>query len=359
MNENIDAYIQINEKLNENFENKTSNDENSKSMEIFNEMSFLKEDIKKILNNDDINKKFKKIMSIYNKMNNQTTSDIDITETQTKKSSQNSNEITLKIKIEQNELNNTIYFLDNTNSEYRENDKWEEHKHDNLCEINENNTTLIIDEKIVPFAKYFIPTKTGIYSIKLLFKNNLSNCAYMFCNCENITEIDFSKFNTQNVNDMKYMFYNCSSLTSLNLSSFKTENVTDMKFMFYFCSSLITLNLSTFNTENVTDMQQMFRGCSNLQTLNLESFKTEKVICMSYMFYNCESLISLDLKSFNTQNVNNMFDMFYNCFSLKTLNLSSFNADKAFIGKIFYGCRNLLSCNSSDRKILDGFNFKE
>ena len=51
----------------------------------------------------------------------------------------------------------------------------------------------------------------------------------MFCECKNIIDIDFSKFNTQNVTDMKYMFYGCSSLTTLNLSSFNIKNVIDME----------------------------------------------------------------------------------------------------------------------------------
>ena len=37
---------------------------------------------------------------------------------------------------------------------------------------------------------------------------------------------------------MRYMFYNCNSLTSLDISKFNTENVTDMRFMFYNYNSL-------------------------------------------------------------------------------------------------------------------------
>ena len=38
---------------------------------------------------------------------------------------------------------------------------------------------------------------------------------------------------------MRSMFYNCNSLTSLDLSNFNTQNVTDMSYMFSNCNSLI------------------------------------------------------------------------------------------------------------------------
>ena len=121
-------------------------------------------------------------------------------------------EITLKVKIEESDLDDIIYFLDNTEGEYDTTEEDVEHYHDNLDELNEKNTLLIIDGKTVTYEKYFIPKKTGIYSIKLLFKIKLSNCAFMFCECHNIIDIDFSKFKTENVTDMKYMFFNYSGL---------------------------------------------------------------------------------------------------------------------------------------------------
>ena len=65
---------------------------------------------------------------------------------------------------------------------------------------------MIIDGKTVPFKKYIIPTKNGNYIIELLFKNKFSNCACMFCECQNIIDIDFSKFKTENVTEMRAMF---------------------------------------------------------------------------------------------------------------------------------------------------------
>ena len=63
------------------------------------------------------------------------------------------------------------------------------------------------------------------------------------------------------------MFYCCKNLSKLNLSSFNTNNVTNMNKMFYYCVNLSQLNLSSFNTNNVTDMSGMFSDCSNLYEL--------------------------------------------------------------------------------------------
>ena len=121
--------------------------------------------------------------------------------------------------------------------------------------------------------------------------NGIKNMFGMFKECQNLKELDLSKFNTSNVTDMRYIFFDCSSLTELDLSKFNTNNVIDMNFMFAHCISLTNLNLSKLNTNNVTNM--------------------------SCMFYNCSSLTNLDLSSFNTSNVTNMFCMFYNCFKEK------------------------------------------
>ena len=54
----------------------------------------------------------------------------------------------------------------------------------------------------------------------------------MFCDCNKLTSLNLSNFNTNNVNNMSCMFNNCSSLTSLNLSNFNTNNVNNMSCMF-------------------------------------------------------------------------------------------------------------------------------
>ena len=121
------------------------------------------------------------------------------------------NEIILVIEIENKEKGQKIYFLDNTE------------KHDNLGELNENNVKIFINDEEYQYSKYFIPTKEGLYTIRLEFNIQMKNCSYMFYKCQNLKEADLSSFDTQNVADMSFMFSFCFNLTLLTLSNLNTS----------------------------------------------------------------------------------------------------------------------------------------
>ena len=351
--EYYETCAKISETLNENFVKMNINYQNLKSYKNLKENEVLNKDLDQILNTKDLNKKLRKIMSMYGHMSGITTNatnfknNPEITQiTQArfqinnKKSKKitlkvsnqaklqinngKSNEIVLKVNVEQNEVNKQIYFLDSNECLVRNG-----HDHGCLKEMYKTNTSLIIDGKILPFNNSFIPKRRGIYTIKLLFKRKLVNCENMFCSCKNIIGIDFSNFKSENVVSMKSMFYGCSSLGLLDLHSFNTEKVTNMQGMFNGCAYLKTLDLSSFNTKNVTDMSYMFGestvGCASLRSLDLSSFNTKKVTNMASMFNRCSSLLTLNLSSFNTENVVSMRKMFNCCSSLQTLNVKSFN----------------------------------
>ena len=117
-----------------------------------------------------------------------------------------------------------------------------------------------------------------------------SDSISIFRDCNNLTELDLSSFNTTNVTDMSYMFYGCSKLTDLDLSNFDTSNVTEMAWMFIHCNSLTNLNLSSFNTSKVTNMELMFKYCNSLTSLDLSSFDTSSVTEKDDMLYGCTNL---------------------------------------------------------------------
>ena len=110
----------------------------------------------------------------------------------------------------------------------------------------------------------------------------------MFLQCQSLTSLNLSNFNTEDVQDMREMFYRCKNLTSLDLSNFKTENVKNMGFMFEGCSSLTSLDLSNFKTENMLDMSAMFRDCNSLQTIYCNN--TWTCLYSWEMFHNCTNL---------------------------------------------------------------------
>jgi len=201
-------------------------------------------------------------------------------------------------------------------------------------------------------------------TVILEWDNQINNCFYMFYDCADITEIDFSSFETSQVTNMAVMFYGCSSLTSLNLYQFQTSQVTDMTAMFEYCSSLISLDLSYFHTSNVKYMNAMFSGCSSLTSLNLHlyyNFVTNNVNYMNHMFYGCSSLTSLNLNHFEIDNVVEINHMFYGCSNLEYINLNNFNearlsSDPTYYSNMFDGVPdNVVVCineNNIGTKIL-------
>ncbi len=148
---------------------------------------------------------------------------------------------------------------------------------------------------------------------------------------------------------MRGMFEDCQELSSLDLSKFNTKEVKYMRSMFYGCQKLSSLDLSKFNTEKVTDMRDMFWGCSALTSLDLSNFNTEKVESMMGMFFSCSALTSLDLSNFNTKKVRNMNSMFSACSALTTIYASDkFVTTEVENGSyMFYDSKNLKGYSDS------------
>lgn len=73
---------------------------------------------------------------------------------------------------------------------------------------------------------------------KVSFKNTnrITDMSFLFHNCNELEEIDFSKVNTSKVKNMQQMFYNCSSLKDVPI--FNTSSVTNFSNMFGLCSLL-------------------------------------------------------------------------------------------------------------------------
>ena len=123
-----------------------------------------------------------------------------------------------------------------------------------------------------------------------------------------------------------------STFSAMPFTLICDSGVTDMSTMFSNCNSLTTLDATSFNTINVNNMNNMFNGCSNLKTLDVSNFNTSKVTNMAFMFYNCNNLITLDLSNFDTIKVTNMYYMFQGCNSLTTVKV--INCDETTKNKI-------------------------
>jgi len=185
------------------------------------------------------------------------------------------NEVYVKVKIRKKDINKEVYFLDNTNFS-----DWftkKRHFHDFLKELNETNTKVYINDKEIPYKKYFIPKEEGIYDIKIVFNIKIKDISFMFSDCKNIISVDFSNFDSSEATDISHMFYQDEQLKSINFTSFNTKNVVNMSYMFLKCSKLEDLDLSSFNVNKVQKMSDMFLDCINLTTVKVNKDSYDKI----------------------------------------------------------------------------------
>jgi surface protein len=109
-------------------------------------------------------------------------------------------------------------------------------------------------------------------------------------NLQSITGLEY--LNTSEVTDMAWMFFYCTNLTSLDLSHSNTSKVNSMYNMLGYCQSLTSLDLSSFNTSQVISMSSMFDHCANLRTIYVgDGWNTAAVTISQDMFKDCISLV--------------------------------------------------------------------
>ena len=174
------------------------------------------------------------------------------------------NEINIKVKVEKEDINKDIFFLDNY--------KLIDTKNEHLNELNKYNTKLYINNKEYEYKKFFTPHKESVYKIRLIFKNTLKDCSYMFAECKNIIGIDFTSFISDDVINMEYMFYNCKNLKYLNLLSFKPKKESNMNYMFCGINRNKTFDLSSF--DNIKNKSNIFK-MDDIWSLNFNNINKE------------------------------------------------------------------------------------
>ena len=134
------------------------------------------------------------------------------------------NYISADIKIEEENVGEEIRII-NSSEEIKIIINWkyeeDESEYKNEYVINDN-CTIKINDETVGFKYLYIFEEKGTYTIKYIFTKDIENTFDMFYECEYLTNIDLSNFNTQNVTDMSYMFSRCKSLTNIDLSNFNT-----------------------------------------------------------------------------------------------------------------------------------------
>ena len=178
---------------------------------------------------------------------------------------ENENYILAEINIEEDDINKDIRIIDTFEEHKRINDLDDDSDDYKKNEKEKKENCIIkINNKRISFNYFYKFKEKGKFIIKYLFKKNIKSANYLFSECNSLTKIDWSNFNTQNVTNMSSMFSHCKSLTNINLSNFNTQNVTNMSCMLYECHSLTNIDLFNFNTQNATDISCMLDECNSL-----------------------------------------------------------------------------------------------
>ena len=210
-------------------------------------------------------------------------------------------------------------------------------------EINENSAK-IYNELINNYSFYWNFDKKGIYDIKIAFSKPLISCEGMFYICNNIIEIDMSKFDCSKILSCGYMFYTCENLEKINFGNLDFPLVNNFTSMFSWCYNLTYLDLTNFNTKNSKSFCSMFNECNNLEKVDVSKFNSSKCETISSMFYDCRKITEIDMFNWDMSNLkyenirkkNPINNLFRNCEGLKKIKISG-NIKKEAM-KDFNGC---------------------
>ena len=183
-----------------------------------------------------------------------------------------------------------------------------------------------------------------------VFRNcNITDSSSVFSTCKKLKTIaNIGNLNISKADGISYLFYECNSLTQLDLSNWDTGNIQYMIATFDGCNNLTELNCSTWNTSKVYNMQLAFYNCNSLETIPVRDWNTKNVMYMDKTFGNCTSLVNLDVSKWDTTKVVELTNTFYHCSSLKTLDVSKWKTSNVLrADSLFSGCEKLTSLDVS------------
>lgn len=163
--------------------------------------------------------------------------------------------------------------------------------------------------------------------------SNVSSLDSLFKNDSSLKSLDLSSWDTANVTQMAGVFDGDISLTDLKLSSkWKTDNVVDMTEMFK-NTNISNFDFSSWNTSKVQTFSSMFyydfkkiTKAPQLKSIDISNFDMQSAYAIDNMFGGQTNLETIKLpKDAHTYQVENMYFMFYDDQSLKSIDISGLN----------------------------------
>ena len=206
--------------------------------------------------------------------------------------------------------------------------------------------TLVDVEQDVPVYAYYVPNSSNydVYFLSNdkvflpadsngLFRNmkqllsitpgnmdvsRVTTMRNMLRDCQKLTTLDTTSWNTGMVNDMGFMFQNCYALKEIKgVENWDTADVTFMKYTFYNCTDLGSMDLSGWETGKVTNLEMTFAFCKAMKELDVSGWDVSNVTTMTGTFGQCFALEKVDTTGWKPVNVTSTRNMFFNCYQLK------------------------------------------
>lgn len=151
--------------------------------------------------------------------------------------------------------------------------------------------------------------------------SHIEDISGMFEECSYLQKIvGLDTLDTSNVKLMTDLFSGCKNLTEIDLSKWNFDNVTDMAHMFANCRELKTIkglkNLNFSGINRPAKLRSMFRRCTNLEKLDISKWKFNELAICRNMFSNCPKLKDVGnidhwktyINDSNIERIKNMFD---------------------------------------------------
>jgi len=153
----------------------------------------------------------------------------------------------------------------------------------------------------------------------------------LFAGVNNLITIEgLNYFNTVNTTNMSDLFRDAWNLTNWDFSDWDTRNVTNMISMFAGTARRLTdLDLSGLDTRNVRYMYDMF-GATSFVNLNLSNWDVSNVVDMGSMF--SAGIRNIDFSGWNINNSTSMHFMFGGALHLRQLTLGEHFRFNSFWG---------------------------
>ena len=116
--------------------------------------------------------------------------------------------------------------------------------------------------------------------------------SFMFDGCNNLTNIDFDKFNISKVKNMHCMFYNCQMLKKIffqHLNNNEKPNIVyDISSMFSGCNALEEIDISNFLYKSENDgaiEENLINNCTKLKQITIHNNVNNQLhVCLSSIF---------------------------------------------------------------------------